>query len=222
MTSVQSNQPETRPGWFARGGWYYLVVFFSFGILTPIPFAHAATRLRTVSAWLWAAAHTAAIVVLLALAGPDESDLVGGLIIGLMVVAMVHLTWVRSRVWPAGPVPGTPAADPAVAAALAARSRRAEARRLIERDLALARDLRIGRPDLPRDYDDGGLVDLNAAPAEVIAQACGVDLVHARRIVEARTAAGVAFVRVDDAFAYTDIPVDLWDRIRDRSVVLPH
>lgn len=35
-----------------------------------------------------------------------------------------------------------------------------------------------------------------------------------------RTAAGAPFAQVDDVFAYTDIPVGLWDRIRDRGVTL--
>lgn len=39
--------------------------------------------------------------------------------------------------------------DPAIAAALERRQRRAEARRILEQDPALARELRIGRPDLP-------------------------------------------------------------------------
>jgi DNA uptake protein ComE-like DNA-binding protein len=108
----------------------------------------------------------------------------------------------------------------AVAAALAARERRAEARRIVERDPALARELRIGRPDLPREYDDGGLVDLNSAPAALIARICDIPRDLADRIVAAR-AAGAPFVRVDDAFTFTDIPVELWDRIRDRAVTLP-
>ena len=34
----------------------------------------------------------------------------------------------------------------------------------------LARELRIGRPDLPRQYDDGGLVDVNNVPVGVLAE----------------------------------------------------
>jgi len=48
--------------------------------------------------------------------------------------------------------------DPALAAAIACRQRRQQARQLLANDPGLARELRIGRPDLPRDYDDGGLV----------------------------------------------------------------
>lgn len=220
MAAERSSPPAAHGSWFARGGWYYLLVLVSFGILVPIPFAHAATRLRTPWSWGWAAVYTAAVGALVILPDPDPgSNLKGGLIIGLALVAMVHLTWVRSRVWPTPVAPAAP--DPAVAAALGARSRREEARRIVERDPPLARDLRIGRPDLPREYDDGGLVDLNAATAAAIAASCEIDLELARRIVDSRGARGVPFASVEDAFTYTDIPVELWDRIRDRSVVLP-
>ena len=52
-------------------------------------------------------------------------------------------------------------------------------------DPALARSLGIGRPDLARGYDDGGLVDLNTASAPVIAQVCGLDAALAEAIVAA-------------------------------------
>ncbi|GAA5169770.1 hypothetical protein [Amycolatopsis dongchuanensis] len=65
-----------------------------------------------------------------------------------------------------------PAEDPAVARVLAARARRQQARDLAARDPLLAKELGIGRPDLERGYDDGGLVDLNSAPAEVLARIC--------------------------------------------------
>ena len=117
------------------------------------------------------------------------------------------------------PAPAPPAADPAIAAVLAARARREEARRIVSRDPAMARELGIGRPDLRRAYDDGGLVDLNNAPAEAIAGTCGIDLVHATAITAARTN-GIHFVTVDDVFSAADIPFPLWERIRDRAVVV--
>jgi len=112
-----------------------------------------------------------------------------------------------------------PLPDPAVAAALAARGRRDEARRLAAQDPLLAHELRVGRPDLPRSYDDGGLVDLNAAPARAIARICGIAPEHAERIVACRSAAG-RFATVEDVFVWADLPYDIWDHVRDRAVVL--
>lgn len=214
--------------WFTQGGWYFFVVVLSFGLLSPIPFAHAAARLRNPLHWLTPLAYLALFITAFAITRPnDPSNLGASVALGGVLLAVVHLIWLRRRVWPQPdsvppqPAPAMPAGtDPAVAAVLAARSRRADARRIVADDPLLARELRIGRPDLRRDYDDGGLVDLNSAPAAVIAHVCGLDGVMAERIVAARAAAGVPFSQVDDAFAYTDIPVDLWDRVRDRAVTV--
>jgi DNA uptake protein ComE-like DNA-binding protein len=112
-----------------------------------------------------------------------------------------------------------PAVDPAMTAALESRQRRAEARRIVERDPLLAVELKIGRPDLGQAFNDGGLVDLNGAPAPVIAHVCGIDLSLAERIVEGRSSVG-AFHAVDDVFSIADLPVHMWNRIRDRAVVI--
>jgi hypothetical protein len=39
---------------------------------------------------------------------------------------------------------------------------------------ALARELTIGRPDLARDYDDGGLADVNHVPGRMLAAGLGL------------------------------------------------
>jgi hypothetical protein len=145
----------------------------------------------------------------------------GGLLFGLLIVGGVHSVLIRPYVWPSLRRDAVAEhADPAVAAVLAARNRRAEARTLAARDPQMARELGIGRPDLPgRRYDDGGLVDLNNAPAQAIAAMCGIDLTVAGQIVEAR-AAGVPFLTVDDAFTMCDVPFPLWDRIRERGIVI--
>jgi hypothetical protein len=140
--------------------------------------------------------------------------------LGLFVALVVLLVGDAARALRARRLPGRPGAgDPAVAAALAARARRHESRALAQRDPLLARDLRIGRPDLGTAYDDGGLVDLNSAPPEVIARVCGIDLAAAAGIVATRCAVGW-FGAVDDVFALGNVPLPLWDRIRDRAVVI--
>jgi hypothetical protein len=89
------------------GGWYFFVVLLSFGILTPIPFAHAATRLKSPVHWLWPVLYTAAVVGILATGNN------GGFIIGMIVIALVHLIWLRRQVWPRGAVATAPPAAPA-------------------------------------------------------------------------------------------------------------
>jgi DNA uptake protein ComE-like DNA-binding protein len=220
MASANSARARNPFTWFAQGGWYFALVLITLGILSPLPFAHAATRLRSPLGWVWPVLYAAAVVGLLAMPNDPDDNTVGGYIIGLIVVALVHLTFLRRRVWPRnGQAPAPAHDDPAVAAALAARARREESRRIVATDPLLARELKIGRPDLSRTYDDGGLVDLNTAPPQAVADACGITLEAAQRIVDARTAAGIPFVQVEDAFTWTDVPVEMWDRIRDRGIV---
>lgn len=196
--------------WFAHGGWYLVLDVVSFGLLSFVPPLHAALRTRRPTMWLWSVLYLAAVVGVLG--GIPGDTLRGGLVCLLVLVSVVHAVVLRRQVWADAP-------DPAVAAVLAARARRAEARGVASSDPRMARELRIGRPDLPRRYDDGGLVDLNSAPAPVIADVCGIDLEPAHRIVAARQA-GVPFATVEDVFSAVDLPYPLWDRIRDRAVVV--
>ena len=213
--------------------WYFVVTIVSFGFFAWVPFVHAALRLGRKSLYVRAVAFgaaAAAMGVLMSLSPKDAAGKVVGttgnlltsaaVILGLAVVAVACVQQARLRREVLRQVPGErlDGPDPALAAALAARERRIEARKLVIEDPLIARDLRVGRPDLPRNYDDGGLVDLNSAPAAMIASVCGLDVATADEIVETRSAAG-GFAAVDDVF--TSVPVDAWDRVRDRAVVLP-
>ncbi|MFC4945334.1 hypothetical protein [Pseudonocardia sp. GCM10023141] len=207
--------------WLVNGGWYLPVVVASLGLLSFVPFLDAAYRTRRPIRWVWAGVYGAADVALVVLAGnqvPLGVFAVLPLFVGAVHSVVLHRSLYAGSL---GPVPRhpKPAPDPAVAAVLAARTRREDARALAAADPRMARELHIGRPDLSRTYDDGGLVDLNSAPAEVIAQACDIDLDAATLIAETR-AAGLTFATVDDVFAFADIPFELWDRIRDRGVVI--
>jgi hypothetical protein len=221
----------------ARGTWYLVIVVASLGLFAAVPFAHAAHRLRRPSLWWWTALYAAVDAALLIIlsASQDESGRsttgVGGTIgaigaVVVMVTACIQLSGIRRDVYglpqpvrpPARP-PQPWAADPAVAAALASRTKREEARTLVARDPALARDLRIGRPDLPRQYDDGGLVDINTAPSSVIAQCCGLDDRAAEQIERARQQHSVPFHSVDELLVFAEVDVTVWDLIRERAVV---
>ncbi|MDL5160011.1 ComEA family DNA-binding protein [Actinomycetospora termitidis] len=221
----------TRPGnWFTRGGWWFLVHLLSFGVFAVIPFgAAAAVSRRRVHLWLAAAVAvlTVAMFTLVTLAPVDAAgkrtgplDAIATVILTLLLFGgLVGLVVVRQQVYGSGAPSPRPGPDPAVSRALASRQRRAEARRIVVEDPLLARELRIGRPDQPRDYDDGGLVDLNSAPAPALASVCELTPEQAGRIVQARQAAG-RFATVEDVFSWVDLPVDVWDRVRDRGVTL--
>lgn len=218
------------------GRWYYLVLVGTMGLFAWVPFLHAATRVRAARArWLAALFGTLDIVmyVLMALTPHDSQghstggaiSTVGGLMaLGVIITGCVMLPPLRRMAYrdaPAAVSAPDPATDPAVQAALAARARREDSRKLAADDPLLARELRIGRPDLPRSYDDGGLVDLNNAPAAVIAEAYGIPPEVAGAIVDARDRRGEPFSTVDELLVLADLPVNTWDHIRDRAVMLP-
>jgi len=215
---------------FWAGSWYFPVTIVSVGLLAWVPFTHAAGRLRrrsiAVLAVLYAALAVIAMVLMIAAPTDAQGLPTGGgtamiivgelLLLALVIGGCVHQVWLRRQVYH---VTTEPEAEPELAAALRARARRAVARKLIADDPLIARELRIGRPDLPGDYDDGGLVDLNSAPAAMIAMACQLTPRTADGIVAARVECG-GFLTVEDLFSMADIPMGAWDMIRDRSVAM--
>lgn len=228
-------QPVPTPRPRLAGRWYYVVVVGTAGVFAWVPFLHAAVRLGTARARRLAVligGLDAGLYVLLALTPQDSQgqatsgpiSTIGGLLaLGLIIVGCVLVAPLRRMAYegtPTDAVDEQAPVDPAISAALAARARRDEARQLAADDPLLARELHIGRPDLPRTYDDGGLVDLNSAPAEVIAKACDVPAGVATAIVSTRESRGEPFTNVDELFVLADLPVATWDRIRDRAVLL--
>jgi hypothetical protein len=132
---------------------------------------------------------------------------------------------------PAGSAPGPappirPAARPwrgnagAIAAATMRRDLRRKAREQAARDPLLARELRIGRPDLPRQYDDGGLIDLNHAPGPAMTVLNGVTPEIAERIVSMREHVG-CFSSAEELVATVDLHPDLTLELKEYGIFLP-
>lgn len=226
--ATNSSANTRKLSWWV-GSWYFLATVLSFGLLAWLPFAHAARRLRRRSLVILALAYGIASVVLFVLltltptdtepetSAGDAVAVAAGLLMPLTIIAgCIQQALLRREVF-AAPVRS---AEPALAAALAARERRTAARQIVANDPLLARDLHIGRPDLPHTYDDGGLVDINNAPAAAIAQACGISEQVAQTIVTARSASG-GFLNVEDVFSMAEVPVGSWEIVRDRAFVSP-
>jgi hypothetical protein len=193
-----------------------LLPLLSWGLLAPVPFIHAAVRLRTVGMWLVAACYVLAWAVVgpagVLAQDPDPNDAVAAFSqLGLVVAATAHAFVLRPRVFPA---PG--AGDPAVAAALEARERRGRARAMLASDPALARELRIGRPDLPRQFEDGGLVDVNHVPAQVLVDRLGLTPEEAGRVVEARAQLG-RYSSPAELAVYAELPDAAVEAVRRPS-----
>ena len=203
--------------------WYLAVPVLTVGLLTFVPFLHAAIRLRRV--WVWVTTVLFALVAggAMYVSGQPEDAVVDSVfvvaVLGSVVVGVTLLAKLRREVYHLGAAvtaDSTPDVDPAVRHVLEARAKRTRARELAATDPLLARELRIGRPDLQGDYDDGGLVDIASAPETVIAQVLDLPLEQAAGIVAVRDTA----ITVDDLFTLTDLPVSTWDGIRDRAVII--
>ncbi|GHF52667.1 hypothetical protein FHX82_004197 [Amycolatopsis bartoniae] len=202
--------PARRLTWW----WYLPVTIFSAGLLGWVPFLHAAARLARPRLYLWALVYV--VVAVLEVALPSAA---GGFVV-LAGVASACVLQVRLGKQPVRLPAPAPEVDPAVARVLAARARRQAARELAAKDPLLARELGIGRPDLGRDYDDGGLVDLNTAPPAVLARVCELTPEQAQAVVDARQEFGGRFLSVEDVFTAADLPLHTWDLVRERGLVL--
>ena len=112
--------------------------------------------------------------------------------------------------------------SPLDTAMLGARRRLADrerARRLAREQPALAREVGVGRPDLPG-AQDAGLIDVNAAPSETLTQLPGIDDAAAHQIVELRDG-GEGFSSVEDLGAALDLDASVVEELRDRVVCVP-
>ncbi len=92
--------------------------------------------------------------------------------------------------------------------------RRSQARQIARANRVLARELRIGRPDLPREYDDGGLVDVNHVPGDILTSCLGLTPQETAAVVAARDQLG-GFTSPEELSAYAELPPDRVDALRD-------
>jgi hypothetical protein len=97
------------------------------------------------------------------------------------------------------------------------RRRRAEYRRLINTDINLARSMSVGRPDLQRSYDDGGLLDLNSLSVEALVR-FGVPVDEAARILNARQVG--RFSTLDEVAMRCSLTRTTVARLRETAVFL--
>lgn len=108
--------------------------------------------------------------------------------------------------------------DPAVEAAETRIERRAAGRHLLASEPAVAREVGVGRPDIPG-ADDYGLVDVNHCPASALTRLPGISTDLADRIVREREQAG-GFSSVEDLGVLLDLPPAAVDQIRDTAIFL--
>jgi DNA uptake protein ComE-like DNA-binding protein len=209
--------------------WVWMPVW-SMGLLACAPFFRRALVTRQRNDWLVTAGYLTASIVetlFIALGGdsskPDASpnalgDVGGTLALLLMGIGAVHTSVLyRQPVSASAPMYLDGNAAAMREAAQAAR-RRTEARRIVENDPIMARDLKIGRPDLPRTYDDGGLIDINHASAELLVRMLSWTRAEAETVIAARDRTG-GFTSLAELTAYAEIDPQRLDAIADLLVV---
>lgn len=199
------------------------VPVWSLGWLAFVPFLRLAIARRQARDWAVFGSYLVASVVEIVTFGastPDSAaaNFAGAVMIALMGVGAVH-TLVSYR--PSSTLPPVAPASPcelpnrrALTTARSRISRRREARELAREDPVLARELRIGRPDLPREYDDGGLVDLNNVSPEMLASSLGLTAPEVTGVMAARQQLG-GFSSAEELSAYAELSPDRVDDIRD-------
>lgn len=191
------------------------------GLGAAIPFIYWALRLRNRRfVGLGVAYGVVACTCLVLLIGSTSSNgweatLAGITMLTLACVATAHAFVVRHEIL--GEILGprqAPWSNEPERKAKERINRREYARELLRCDPLLAHELRIGRPDLPRDFDDGGLIDVNHASAAAIAQLPEINAELAARIVSARATVS-GFSSVDDMSVVLGCPPQIFDNLRD-------
>jgi hypothetical protein len=204
--------------------WWTSLPVWSVGFLSFVPFLRIALARRRRQDWAVFAAYLAAVAALIAVVSVRTSGagtVAGGVfVMALMGTAAAHAAVEfrpsrrpSRRGSPRSPQARRPDNRGAVAAARHRMRRRDEAANLVKTDPVLARELRIGRPDLPRDYDDGGLVDVNRVPGHVLASHLGLGPGEVASLLAARDKLG-AFGSAEEVAAYAALPPGRVDELR--------
>jgi hypothetical protein len=115
--------------------------------------------------------------------------------------------------------PSAPTVLPGMAVEIERRRLRQAYRDVAAEDPAMALNMAVGRPDLPRQYQDGGLVDLNHIPRAHIATWLPVSEAEAQRLADARETLG-RFESLDDAAVYGELEPATVTRLEEFVIFL--
>ena len=197
-----------------------LVPLLSAGFLSFVPFLCIALMRQRRRDWAVFAGYLIAVIAVVVLVSAGQADRAlgtagGGLILILMGLGTAHsLVALRPGAVAAPAVTGQPSQQAILQTAKARMHERAEARKLAADNPALARDLKIGRPDLPGGYDDGGLVDVNHVPAGALVACLSLTPPQAEAVVAARGQLG-RFGSVEEMSTYANLPPACLDNVGD-------
>jgi len=192
------------------------VPIWSLSLLAFAPFLRLALTRRRARDWAVFAGYLAVsltVLVLMSISGPDDAvaATAGTLAIALMSAGAVH-AFVAFRPRPEDS--DSLASKQALTTARTRMHRRQQARELAQHTPVLARDLKIGRPDLPHDYDDGGLVDVNQVPGDILTSCLRLTPAESAAVIAARDQLG-RFSSPEELSVYAQLPPARVDELRD-------
>ncbi|GII23657.1 hypothetical protein Pme01_32540 [Planosporangium mesophilum] len=218
--------PDRRPTTW----WWFLIPLLTCGIGTFVMVLIGGLKLRSRLHTLAAVGYFLLTVVFFVGAQftkPGHTGAVDAVIIPPFLIislgGIAHTIVLQMKVRGAAPIPVVQmGSDPALAAAQWRAQRRQEARALITTNPPLAAELRIGRPDAPgRQYDDGGLVDVNHVPAAYLVSELDLTPEAAAEIVSERDRCG-GFSSPEELVVYcSEMTPERLAIIRDRLVFIP-
>ena len=209
--------PPARP---SDGLAWALVPLLTGGFGAPVSFLYAALRRRSATLGGAAVLYGAGVVGGCAgLATGDAVSVASGFLVLVLTwtLSTVHALVARPRLYPP-----TSARDEmnqrVVEMARHRRALREAARKVVLEDPVLARELRIGRPDLlPRPFDDGGLIDVNHVPPEVLSRLPGLTYAMIDRIIRFRAHSG-GFVSAEELAVHCDLPPSVVPEIAEYAL----
>ncbi|MDL4771266.1 MULTISPECIES: ComEA family DNA-binding protein [Thermomonosporaceae] len=207
------------PGRAAMSVTWAALPFLTLGYATPFTFLAAALWRRSAHLLVSSVAYVGLFALLLTLLGRDGAQGAAGVVAFLLaVVGCGHAFLIRRRVFDPHGLSGL-GNEAVIERVRRQRLLREKARRLAADDPGLARELRIGRPDLRRQYNDGGLVDVNHAPAEALTLLPGITPALAVQIERVRAETG-GFMSAEEMSAMAGLPPGITGDLADYAVFI--
>jgi Helix-hairpin-helix motif len=201
---------------FVRRLW--LLALIPAGLTTWASFLYIGIRARR-KRWLaWSAIYALGLVAFLVVDTNNINSARDGI-----AAALWLLTWIGGGIHGLAISGGAvrriyAPRDPLLEAGKARIARRAEGRHLLATQPSLAKEIGLGRPDLPGS-DDYGLVDVNHCTEQGLQRLPGVDGATARQIAAQRTQCG-GFSSVEDLGMLLNLPPDQVGNMRDAAVFI--
>ncbi|WP_330465160.1 BTAD domain-containing putative transcriptional regulator [Micromonospora zamorensis] len=202
-----------------------LLPLLSFGTGTWLVMLAYAVRRRSRRLGLAAVGYLLTAVLLVFMIATDDlekEDSAAEAFFGLGVLGLcwlvgaLHVLLLNRWVW--GRITGRPQA--AQARDEERRVRREQARNLLHRYPSARLEFAIGRPDLPRAFDDGGLVDINAVPDHVLATLPGLTDAQRRQVAMDRWVRG-PYASIEELSARCALPLAVVDGLHGVLLFLP-